>query len=936
MRKTLSLLFLFLSPSAFALSNNTVRVNEFNWMSAQTEHFDVYYDSGTERMVPLIAQYLEESWREVGARLGYSVTERTPFFIYSNHNEFEQTNIVSIGEGTGGVTEAFKNRFLVFNDGSLTWLKHVIDHEFSHVVQFNVLYGGWWKSVRLLKSPFYPLWFMEGMAEYGSGSIDDPTGDMVTRDAVYHKQLPELPELHGFAHLKPNQITLGYKTGEAAMRFLADEYGPDKVNKLLLLMKDHFDISSALDQMLGTDLYRFDRRFHEYMEDKYAAFFKVAKTPQAYGPQLTFADGIPQSNESPVLSPDEKRIYYFSDQKGHSLIYELNVETKRTRALVTLDWQRFENLHTKGRSLSISPDGTTLVFAGEKTQRDKIYFFDIERRRLSSVVIPFDEVRAPVFSPDGLTLACVGLVRGFNDIYLINRQGEVVKRLTDTPQDERDPVWGLDGKSILFSGEVADDKNQPVGRDLFRIDLESALVTAVTNYLGEETEPEMMPDGSIVFVRDREDQNSYGFNLYRFHPQTQGLEKLTNMVGGAFSPRAVKKGNSLYYVGFDAGNRHIYFYEDLPVLTAEPDPLTVPEKIDTSMYALRHWTDDIQSPYITGAVKPYKFQASTDLFLPFLYYSTLDGLVAADIWQGSDMLGNHQIQQQMQYASGVDFLDLAVFYTYARFRPDFTLGFQRTQYYRDFDEQDQRRELNVVGFSRYPLDRVNSVIAGAGITNRKDTYLDESEPDSVLKDRYWITGYIRDTVTGRYLVATRGSRLSLTYQDSVDAGEGNQNYKTGNAEGVNYHPLAGESTLVTRLFYGRSVGDTPQVFRLGGVDRIRGVSRGADTNKKSNVVLSSVEARLRLKYLNARTKFLFPDFFFKAAYLILFDDIGYGWNNREERRDFDLSTTENSAGVGISWPTFILQSYQLNLTVQWAKRTDDGREVWFITVGPTF
>jgi outer membrane protein assembly factor BamA len=410
------------------------------------------------------------------------------------------------------------------------------------------------------------------------------------------------------------------------------------------------------------------------------------------------------------------------------------------------------------------------------------------------------------------------------------------------------------------------------------------------------------------------------------------------MVGGAFSPRVSKDNQSLTYVGFDAGSKHLYVYENLP-RKSEPaqDPLARARAPETaSPYALRHWTDDIQSPYLLGAVRPYRFQASTDLFLPFLYYSTLDGLVAADVWQASDLLGNHQIQQQMQYASGVDFIDFAMFYTYARYRPDFTVGFRRSTYYRDFDEQDQRRETNAVAFARYPLDRVNSVILGGGVTNRVDTYLDDSSFDAELKDRYWLAGYVRDTVTGRYLVATRGSRLSITYQDSIDAGAGNQNYKTGNVEGVTYIPLARESTFVTRLFYGRSTGDTPQVFRLGGIDRIRGVSSGSLDNKKSNVVLSSAEARLRLKYLNARTKFLFPDFFFKAAYLILFDDIGYGWDNRTERQQFDLSTTENSAGVGISWPTFILQSFQLNLTVQWAKRTDDGRQIWFITVGPQF
>src|SRR5262245_53986374 len=124
-RSALSLFLLaFLAAiPAGALSNNVVRVDEFNWMKAETTHFDLYYDSSTERMLPIIAQYLEEAWRDVGDRIDYSVGERTPFFFYSNHNQFEQTNIVPIGEGTGGVTEAFKNRFLIFNDGSLTWMK---------------------------------------------------------------------------------------------------------------------------------------------------------------------------------------------------------------------------------------------------------------------------------------------------------------------------------------------------------------------------------------------------------------------------------------------------------------------------------------------------------------------------------------------------------------------------------------------------------------------------------------------------------------------------------------------------------------------------------------------------------------------------------------------------------------------------------------------
>src|SRR5258706_5128270 len=329
-RGLLFFIFLFLSFASFLRAvDNNVRIDKFNWVYVQTEHFDIYFDKKTEKLVPRMAHYLESAWEEVGDKYNFKVKGRTPFFFYSNHNQFEETNIVQIGEGTGGVTEAFKNRLLIFNDGSEAWLNHVIYHEFTHVVQFNILYGGFWKSIRLLKSPFYPLWMMEGMAEYGAGEIDAPLGDMIIRDAVYTNTLIGLPELQGFGHLKPNQVTLGYKTGEAALNFLADEYGQDKVWRLLNMMESHFDVSSALDELLGLDLYRFDFRMQEYLKDKYAEFYSTAKKPIDYGPQLTFSDGIPQSNESPVLSLDGEKIYFFSDKTGPTKIFEYDFKTKK-------------------------------------------------------------------------------------------------------------------------------------------------------------------------------------------------------------------------------------------------------------------------------------------------------------------------------------------------------------------------------------------------------------------------------------------------------------------------------------------------------------------------------------------------------------------------------------------------------------------------------
>jgi hypothetical protein len=185
------------------------------------------------------------------------------------------------------------------------------------------------------------------------------------------------------------------------------------------------------------------------------------------------------------------------------------------------------------------------------------------------------------------------------------------------------------------------------------------------------------------------------------------------------------------------------------------------------------------------------------------------------------------------------------------------------------------------------------------------------------------------------LVPTHGTRLSLIFQKGTRAFGGNQRYNTATGQAVHYQRLPRESTLASRFLYGRSTGHEPQEFRLGGIDRIRAVTR-SDENKKQNVLFFNNELRFRLQYLNARTKFMFPDFFFKASYLLVFNDMGVGWDNRAERQELDINSINNTAGVGITWPTFIMQTFQLHFSVQWAKRTDKGTDVWYITIGPSF
>jgi hypothetical protein len=44
-------------------------------------------------------------------------------------------------EGVGGFTEVFKNRMVIPFTGSYEDFRHVLHHELTHAVMFNLLYG---------------------------------------------------------------------------------------------------------------------------------------------------------------------------------------------------------------------------------------------------------------------------------------------------------------------------------------------------------------------------------------------------------------------------------------------------------------------------------------------------------------------------------------------------------------------------------------------------------------------------------------------------------------------------------------------------------------------------------------------------------------------------------------------------------------------------
>lgn len=937
------LLALLLAPSgarAQGFGQNQVRVRDFEWRIAVTEHFDIHYYEDSEPLVPFTAAVLERSYGRLsrGLNTGFE-GRRKPFFLYATAQDMQQSNIAAVGDGTGGVTEAFKDRFMAYADGSKAWLDTVLTHELAHVFQFHVLVSGFWKSGRILKTIIYPLWMMEGMAEYFSWGSDDTSGEVIVRDAATSGGLIPLWKLERFSHLKPHQVRLAYESGEKVLAFLEEEYGPGKVEKMLKLFENRFETTAVLQEVTGLDVFAFDKKWREYAADKYARVVRERglREPEAYGAAVTKGRGdLPEFNTSPVFTPDGGAMAFLSTRDGFPTSVMLkDLRTGRVRRLVSQD-TRVENVHrghfaNNSRALTISPDGRRLAFVGTKNHRDAFYLYDLKRKRLERVAVQgLQQLAAPAFSPDGRSLAFSGMRGAVTDIFLLDLQSREVRRLTDDPQDDQTPVFSPDGRWVLYTSETerTDDPRMLYQRRLYRVRVEDGRTERVLELPGAARDPVVSDDGRRVLFALEYD----GFHEIHEHDLASGRTiRLTRSVGAAYTPAYAPNGD-IAFAALRRGSVHIH-RGDRARFLAEP--------VEGRGLVSEEEPRPVEPAKLTAIERrPYRPSFSTDLFLPAFFFSSSGGLFWTSYWQGSDMLGDHQLLSFVSYASGPGFLDYQTQYGYNRWRTKLSAG-AVGRLRKDLLDESTGLKSDTLAHTEfvaaaYPLDRFHRLEAAVArvVDFEEFTEIDRS---TLREARIGTVSFVRDTVRGRYLVANSGNRLRLSYLASPESAGANFAYQSVSAEAHHYVRTGDLSALVLRGLGVRTWGDeTPQQI-LGGIGGVRGYGRSTVHDVGSHLALATAEWRVPLwSNLDYYMWYIFPDFYFKMISLAFFTDAGLTWDSRGELTGSRWRDVRHSYGVGVRLHTFILQLFPLVLHFDYARRTTSDGGVFYVYLGPLF
>jgi len=100
---------------------------------------------------------------------------------------------------------------------------------------------------------------------------------------------------------------------------------------------------------------------------------------------------------------------------------------------------------------------------------------------------------SPAPSPDGSKVAMILSKDGWVDLYVCNKDGTGLKRLTRSPQDESSPCWSPDGQWILYAGKPGEHralyKISPDGGDPIHVSTAGVL---------NPSSPSWSPDGKWI------------------------------------------------------------------------------------------------------------------------------------------------------------------------------------------------------------------------------------------------------------------------------------------------------------------------------------------------------------------------------------------------------------------------------------------------------
>ena len=183
-------------------------------------------------------------------------------------------------------------------------------------------------------------------------------------------------------------------------------------------------------------------------------------------------------------------LVYSANRGGTTFgIYQLSLADPSR--IVPLLADSFQNVQP-----ALSPDRTTIAFSSNRQGDFELYLMDADGQNLRRITTQPGADGDPAWTPDGKRIVYTSTCAGASQIFSVNRDGEQSMQLTTPGGGNASPVVSPDGKSIAFiSGRDGND-------EVYRMDLDGSNQLNISSTREKEASPQYFANGDLAWAAE--------------------------------------------------------------------------------------------------------------------------------------------------------------------------------------------------------------------------------------------------------------------------------------------------------------------------------------------------------------------------------------------------------------------------------------------------
>ena len=238
-----------------------------NWQTVTSGPVNIHWYSGDQAFAEELLNAAETGLARLQNDAGLQPDQPIHLYIYANTDDMKAA-ILYEPTWTGGMAYSDHDIVIIgISQSDLEWGRTTIAHELTHVLVGHLTFSCLGDV---------PTWLNEGLAVYGEGELDSDSQSQLD-EAIRSDQLLSVRSLSGGFSEVPSRAYLSYSQSYSLVKFLIETYGQDKMNSLLVALRDGSTVEDALMQVYGFDIDGLENAWRE----------SIGAAPQAASAQPT-------------------------------------------------------------------------------------------------------------------------------------------------------------------------------------------------------------------------------------------------------------------------------------------------------------------------------------------------------------------------------------------------------------------------------------------------------------------------------------------------------------------------------------------------------------------------------------------------------------------------------------------------------------------------